>query len=243
VNDEQYAAAIAPEIDRVRIAIAHSIRDHFGPLMLAAGVPPAAGQMLGMLRNLGPDRVVSRAAVDRVFIYQAAGSVDTALDELAAAGVVTHSETDVALTARGAEVIDRMYAITREIVGEMWRDVTHDFGELHTITAKAMDAAAQTGGLGYSLMAPLYEPPGATPTTRFAESLTPLRFHRFDAHIAAWMSAGLTVERAQALDDGPLKERIEADTNARAALPYAALTADERAILLDALRTLPIVAV
>jgi hypothetical protein len=243
VSDSAYAAAIAPEIDRVRIAIAHGIRDRFGPLLTDAGVPPSAGQMLGMLRNLGPDRSAPRAAVDEVFIYQPPGSAEAALADLAAAGIVDLPESHVVLTPRGVDVVERMYVITDEIVAELWRSVGDDFAALFGITTTVVDAAADTGGLAFALMAPPYEPAGARIATRFAESLTLLRFHRFDAHIAAWRNAGLTLDDVQQLEDGPRKDAIEAETNARAALPYTALTASERTTLLDALRRLPIVAV
>jgi hypothetical protein len=239
VSDAGYAAAIAPEIDRIRVAIAHGIRDRFGPLIEAVQIPPSAGQMLGMLRNLGPDRVVTRAAVDALFVYQPPGTVKVALDDLAASELVHLTESGVGLTPRGVETIEQMYGITNDVVGQLWRDVALDFTRLHAITATAIEAATATGGLGFSVLAPVYTPGGTPVVTRFAESLTPLRFHRYDAHVAAWRAAGLTAEEASALADGERKDAIEAETNTRAAVPYAALSDDERAILLDGLRALP----
>jgi hypothetical protein len=69
--------------------------------------------------------------------------------------------------------------------------------------------------------------------------LTPLRFHRFDAHARAWRAAGLSVEQAQALTPGPLRDQIEDQTNAGAAAPYTRLDAQERAQLLEGLAGLP----
>ena len=43
-----------------------------------------------------------------------------------------------------------------------------------------------------SVMAPSFEPDGASDAALLAERLTVLRLHRFDAHVAAWRAAGLT---------------------------------------------------
>jgi hypothetical protein len=71
------------------------------------------------------------------------------------------------------------------------------------------------------------------------EALTPLRFHRSDAHAAAWRAEGLTADEIRDLGPGPQRERIEAETNRRAAAPYAVLSAEERFILLSGLGALP----
>ena len=72
-----------------------------------------------------------------------------------------------------------------------------------------------------------------------SERLTGLRFHRFDAHVAAWRAAGLTPDQIKALRNGPARTAIEADTNRRAATPYAALDPAERLELLAGLGALP----
>jgi hypothetical protein len=72
-----------------------------------------------------------------------------------------------------------------------------------------------------------------------AERLTPLRFHRFDAHVAAWRAAGLTVEQVVALGPGPERTAIEEATNLAAARPYEVLTPAERFDLCAGLGALP----
>ncbi|MDP1806171.1 MAG: hypothetical protein Q8K72_13450 [Acidimicrobiales bacterium] len=74
---------------------------------------------------------------------------------------------------------------------------------------------------------------------RLAERLTPLRFHRFDAHVAAWEAEGLTAQEVQTLDAGPVRDRIEEATNRLSATPYAVLDAGERVELLGGLGALP----
>jgi hypothetical protein len=62
-----------------------------------------------------------------------------------------------------------------------------------------------------------------------------LRYHRADAHVAAWRAAGQTVDTIRGLADGPERERIEAETNRRASGPYATLSAAEQSRLVSGL--------
>ena len=68
--------------------------------------------------------------------------------------------------------------------------------------------------------------------------LSVLRYHRTDAHAAAWQAAGLTSEAMTRLPAGPMRSAIEAETNRRAGVPYATLSADERVALLAGLAAL-----
>jgi hypothetical protein len=69
--------------------------------------------------------------------------------------------------------------------------------------------------------------------------LSVLRYHRADAHAAAWQAAGLTADAMIQLPEGPLRAAIEEETNRRAGVPYAALSIDERVALLAGLAALP----
>ena len=235
-----FAAKIAPEIDRIRVAIAQGAMRRLGPLVSELGVSPGAGPLLSMFRNLPPGRRTNREAVDALFPYQPAETTAHALAELESAGVVAVADDEIRLTEKGVAVIDRLYAALVQVVDEMWRGVDADFEHLASITAKAITAAASTGGPTFHMLSPVYERAGTPASVRLAESLTPLRFHRFDAHVAAWRDAGLTPAEVQALENSPAKEAIEADTNARAAAAYETLDAKERTTLLDGLRVLPV---
>lgn len=70
--------------------------------------------------------------------------------------------------------------------------------------------------------------------TRFSA----LRYHRADAHAAAWQAAGLTSTTITELAAGPARDAIEAETNRRNGLAYATLSRDERAKLLAGLAAL-----
>ncbi|MFD2356943.1 hypothetical protein ACFSTC_58395 [Nonomuraea ferruginea] len=77
-------------------------------------------------------------------------------------------------------------------------------------------------GDALAVMAPPYEPEGAPAGLLLFNRLAALRYARADAHAAAWQAAGLTAAEVVALEPGPLRERIEAGTNRRAAVPYEA---------------------
>jgi hypothetical protein len=88
-------------------------------------------------------------------------------------------------------------------------------------------------------MAPPYEPAGAAAGLLLHTRLSVLRYHRADAHAAAWQAAGLTSVTIRQLPAGPAPDAIEAETNRRAGLPYATLSPDERITLLAGLAALP----
>jgi hypothetical protein len=69
--------------------------------------------------------------------------------------------------------------------------------------------------------------------------LSVLRYHRADAHAAAWQAAGLTSVTMRQLPSGPSRDAIEAETNRRAGVPYATLSPDERITFLAGLAALP----
>ncbi|GLZ33003.1 hypothetical protein Lesp02_51910 [Lentzea sp. NBRC 105346] len=81
---------------------------------------------------------------------------------------------------------------------------------------------------------------GDHPAARLWDQLRALRYHRADAHAAAWQAEGLTVDGVRALkDDDPIRARIEAATDRMASRPYRALSRADRAALLATLRALP----
>ncbi len=84
-------------------------------------------------------------------------------------------------------------------------------------------------------MAPPYEPEGTGPGLRLFNRLAALRYHRADAHAAAWRSVGLSASEIVDLRDGPERTAIEAETNRRASAPYGALSETERDTLYDIL--------
>jgi hypothetical protein len=102
-----------------------------------------------------------------------------------------------------------------------------------------LDAARHSGGDAFAAMAPPYEPPGTAAGTILLNRLGTLRYHRADAHAAAWQAAGLTAAEIVEMPSGADREAIEDDTDARAAEPYATLSAEERLMMLADLAALP----
>jgi hypothetical protein len=88
-------------------------------------------------------------------------------------------------------------------------------------------------------MAPPYEPSDASAALLLHSRLSVLRYHRQDAHAAAWQAAGFTSATIRQLPAGAERDAIEADTNRRDAPPYASLTPDERLAFLAGLAALP----
>jgi hypothetical protein len=109
---------------------------------------------------------------------------------------------------------------------------------LADLVGRLLAAGAATGGPAFRAMAPVSEPPGASPAQRLISRLGALRHHRADAHRAAWSAAGLTLAELRALD-GPARREIEDDTNGRDAPIYATLSPNERLDLLAGLGALP----
>ena len=240
MQPEPFAGAIAPVIDRVRIGIARQIPERAASLLERLGLGTPAAYVLGMLRNTMPDRAVSHDAVYAVHLYTPRSDVDASLDRLGRAGLVEPADTDsLRLTGLGREVVEEMLRITADIVDTLWAGHEATVATLDPITARAAAAAQETGGPASTVMMPAYEPAGASQALLVAERLTPLRFHRFDAHARAWQEAGLTVEGIQSLGPGPERDAIEHATNRYAAPPYAVLDDDERFSLLAGLAALP----
>ena len=191
-----------------------------------------------MLRNLPPDRTATPEGVAATFIYGPDGFVERALADARGTGLIAPDA--IRLTELGVAAVERVQTVSTAIVMEMWPDVrASDIESIAALTTKALNAAAANSGEAFRVMWPLYSPEGTPTAARLAESLTALRFHRFDAHVAAWRAAGLTAAEIQVLEPGDTRDAIEADTNERAAVPYTALNGEERQTLIDGLAGLP----
>lgn len=222
------------------MAVARGVSERARDLAARLDLSPQGLRTLLMLRNAMPDRVVDRAGIDAVFVYTPTEQVEAAVMELAAKSLIEAGESGaVVLSDRGRESLTELYAITTLFVDELWaghEDLSNNLAEL---THRAFAAGASTGGPAFAVMAPPWEPPDTSVMMLLAERLTPLRFHRFDAHVAAWRSAGLTVDEVRSLPPGDQRDAIEVDTNQRAGASYAALTPGERFALCTGLGALP----
>ena len=66
---EQMAARIAPVIDRLRLALPHSMQAAVAVTVRERGLDKQMAMVIGNLRNLAPGRAVARSAVEAVYIY------------------------------------------------------------------------------------------------------------------------------------------------------------------------------
>ena len=242
LDPEAFCAAFAPVVDRLRLGLAHAMRER--TMSSEALVPPGISEpgmaTITMLRNTYPARAVALSGLRDVFTYLPEPVVETGIRELFDADLVDEPDAgQVRLTARGRELIVAFQSLSGATVSDLWGSERADMELLLALADRAVTAAGETGGPAFAVVAPPYDPPDARAAAKLAERLTALRFHRFDAHMAAWRAAGMTVDEMPALPEGDRRQAIEADTNRRDAAPYTHLTQDERLELLAGLSALP----
>lgn len=238
---EAVAARIAPIIDRLRLAVARRTKQisTTSGLVRDVGVGDAAFQLFMMMRNTLPARALSVEQLGAAFVYQRPGTATALLGELREAGLIEgHTDSAMRLSTRGGELMHRLVVVGADAVTELWGSGSSGAAGLLPLVDRALAAAAPSGGAGFALMSPAYDSPDASAESKLSERLAALRFHRFDAHVAAWEAAGLTAQTVKALGPGPEREAIEIDTNRCAGTPYAALDAWERLDLLAGLGAL-----
>ncbi|WP_327088473.1 hypothetical protein OIE66_40180 [Nonomuraea sp. NBC_01738] len=224
-SQDLFAAAIAPVIDAAHVNI-HAHSRAAGALVAEElGISPG---LLVDLRYALRHRPMSRHDLETVYRYGTAADLD---DELAGHLAQGTLEPGYRTTALGNAFIDGLYAVHAATADRVWPEVT----VTSELVGRVLAAAMTEAGPALSVMAPPYEPERAGAGLLLFNRLAALRYHRADAHAAAWRAAGLTARQVVTLRGGQVRESIEADTNARAALPYAVLTDDERDTLITSL--------
>jgi hypothetical protein len=161
------------------------------------------------------------------------------LDRLVAAGALYRTgDGRYAVTPAHRPLLLAMQAAQGAAADELWAPAAGQVSALLPLADRLVAAAWETAGTAFALLAGAPDPDGATPAHLLLTRVTALRYHRADAHAAAWSAAGLTAAQVVTLT-GPPREAVERDTNLRAAPPYGLLTAAERAAWLAGLRALP----
>lgn len=224
----EYAATIGPVIDAVHVNVHASARKE------AAGLLPG---FLTDLRFTLPVRPLTRRSLATVYRYGDAAELAAEIREHLDQGTL-EEDGDGALrpTAKALAFIDWLYAVHAATTERIWAG--HDLQTLADLAGRVVDAAgADSGGGGggepggaFAAMAPPYEPVGTPAGVLLFNRLAALRYYRADAHAAAWRAAGLTAAEIVTLGPGALRDRIERETNQRAAAPYGAITEHERAL-------------
>jgi len=237
---EHVAAAIAPIIDRLRVSIARRVSQRIEDLTVRFELAPAAAQMLSMLRNTMPDRIVTQDHLLAVYAYSPPSDVIERVTALVQAGLIVEFGDDrLQLGDRGRQFLSNLRERTAVIIDDLWSEHQDLVPRLAELAEWLVASARETGGAAFGVMSPPYEPKGASDAMLLAERLTPLRFHRFDAHVAAWRAAGLDASEVQSLGPGALRDSIEDATNRRAGILFEVLTRQERFVLCTGVGTLP----
>ena len=234
---EDFAAVVAAEVDRCRLAVALGIEDASAQLASEHGLVGPGGYVFSMLRNTLPDREVAVDDMRRLFIYDEAAYVQV-LPELVTLGLVSVRHRSVALTPSGRTLMLRLHDVSAEVADSLWLDRLAEVEVVVWLIDRVLAGSPPRGG-GYAVLAPIFAPDGASACAVLAEQLSAVRFHRFDAHVDAWLSRGLTAQGVRELDDDTLRAEIEADTNVRNAALWAVLDHSERDRVLKLLSSLP----
>lgn len=232
-----YAAVIRPVIDRIHVSLRHAARSEVRGLYTPRGLVPGVeiDAFYALLDHPIPD-----AALAARMVY-----VGFDPDAVAAQGLVEFADGAWQLTGQGREVAVEAARILGRTAERLWSyRPSPSLPGLAAVEAalplvgRALKAGQETGGPVFRAYTPVWEPEEATASARLVARLEALRHHRADAHRAAWGAAGLTVDEIQALEPGPEREAIEAETNRRDEPLYDVLDADERLVLLASLGAL-----
>ncbi|MCM0674618.1 hypothetical protein NCC78_07950 [Micromonospora phytophila] len=244
-----FAGLVAPAVDRTFVAGMLAGRDGGGAeLSQRYGGPAATGFLVEFRTRLAaPGGTVDGAGFAAVTRYRDPAECRRALDKQVAHGMI-HRRADggLAATERGLAFLAEIWQVHAEVTEELWAG--HDDRLLRLVEALGRvlacalvlaDEEDAGPGEAFAAMAPPYEPDGTPPGVLLLNRLGTLRYHRADAHAAAWTAAGHTASSVAALPDGPERLAIELETDRRAAGPYAVLTAGERLAVLADLAALP----
>jgi hypothetical protein len=242
VNDvERFAALIAPAIDRVFVAGMTSGRERGGhDVVRRYGGSPAVGALIEFRTSLAwPGRAVGPEGLAAVGRYRDPVEFGRFLDEHLEHGTLEPAFGGFRATELGHRFLRELFDVQADATGELWAGHADRVTRLCGVLDPLVKAAERTGGDAFAAMAPVYEPPGAAASLVLLNRLTALRYHRADAHAAAWGGAGLTAKEIASMPPGPRRDAIEAETNRLASPPYEALGAGERLGLLADLAALP----
>jgi hypothetical protein len=240
LSPDRYAPLIAPVLERLTFAVVKMSVSRAASMSAPGGASPDAMRMFAQLRTALGARTVTAAGIAAVYRYRDPDAVRGDLDGLRAAGLIDAAgDGAIDATETGRAVLAGMYQVSAEVTGQLWRQHDDALAGLNDLAGRVVQAGLTTGGEAYLTMAPPYEPADATVGVLLYHRLSVLRYHRADAHAAAWQAAGLTSEAMMQLPAGPMRAAIEAETNRRAGLPYATLSVDERVALLAGLAALP----
>ncbi|MFG1868020.1 hypothetical protein [Micromonospora arborensis] len=243
------AGLLAPAVDRVFRAGMLAGREGGGAeLSQRYGGPTASGFLVDLRTRLAaPGGTVDGPGFAAITRYRDPVVCRRTVDKQVAHGML-HRGPDGALSAteRGAAFLAELYQVHAEVTEELWDGHAERVSRLVAVLGRLLsyalvlaDEEGDRTGSAFAAMAPPYEPEGTAAGVLLLNRLGTLRYHRADAHAAAWAAAGHTAGSIAALPAGPERLAIELETDRRAAGPYSVLSADERLTMLADLAALP----
>lgn len=226
----KYATEIAPVIDAVHVNVHAASHAAGTELARAHGITPG---LLVDLRIALPMRPLTRQALAAVYRYTEPAELDAELAGHLEQGTLAEDGGALRATGRTIVFIDALYDLHAAATERIWAG--QDVRPLADLVERALARSQRPRGGALEAMAPPYEPDGAPPGLLLFNRLAALRYHRADAHALSWQEAGLAARDIVTLRGGPLRERVEDETNRRAAQPYETFTEQERELLLEGL--------
>ncbi|KUL30748.1 hypothetical protein [Actinoplanes awajinensis] len=236
-----YAGSIRPVVDRLYIGVRASARERVLAVYAAHGLRPGfeSSFYFGLLAR--PMPADGFAAATTYGGADMTGELEQGIAEVDADGTWR-------LTDRGRAAALAVQQALGDTAAERWSPGPPfdtvlpgpaSVPRLADLVGRLLAAGQATGGPAFRALAPVHEPPDASPAVRLTTRLGALRHHRADAHRAAWQAAGLTVDQVRALPAGPERQALEDETNRRDEPIYQALDQHERLELLAGLGALP----
>ncbi|SNS20162.1 hypothetical protein SAMN05216276_1005239 [Streptosporangium subroseum] len=227
-----YAASIAPLIDAVHLGVHVASRPIGGELVRQSGLQT---ELMIDLRYVLPIRPLTPEGLTALYRYNPFDRAE--IEAQIAQGILVDDgalhATDISLA-----FIAALYEVHATVTGALWADHADRLPELADLAGRLLAAGADSGGAAFTQASPPYEPEGTPAGVLLFNRLAALRYHRADVHAAVWEEEGFTAAQIIALTPGAVRDRIEAETNRRAAVPYETLTTRERQTLLLGLSAL-----
>jgi hypothetical protein len=244
LSPTRFAELVAPAISRAFVAGMRSPGNRGRDLIASYGGPEATGYVIDLRNPLAAGRPVTRDSLAHHYRYTDPIEVDRTLKASVEADLLAWStDGEIAATGRGGAFVAQLSALQADALGRRWRGQAQPVARLNDLLGRVLAEAAATGGAAWGVQAPPHEPDGSPPELLLVNRLSTMRYHRADAHAAAWQAAGLTVAEMVAMPLGsqwtPQRSAVEHDTNVRAGVPYAVLTPPQRLAMLADLSALP----
>lgn len=231
----RFAELVAPAITRAFVSGMRAAAAAGGAELVESHGREAIGYVIDLRNPLAARRGIAAHALLDVYRYVEPQTVTDTIERSVARGLLRRDEYDeLWATDRGIEFLDRLFTNQAHVLGERWSPFVVD--RLNPIVGRVVAAAAPTGGAAWAVQHPAHEPPGLSAAVVLLNRLSTMRYHRADAHAAAWRAAGWAAVDVAAMPWGTTwsteRHAIESETNARAAPPFESLSAEERLTLL-----------